>query len=62
MTFSMDQDQPTVEMLAAAIARSPIVIARPAPRLPAGFGDIDVAILNWIAAEARFRRRIFALM
>jgi hypothetical protein len=62
MTFSMDQDQPTVEMLVAAIARSPIVVARPPLRLPAGFEDIDVAILDWIAAEARLNRRIFAFM
>jgi hypothetical protein len=62
MKFSMDQDHLTVEMLIAVIARSPIVIAPPAPRLPTGFGDIDLAILNWIATEARLSRRIFALM
>jgi hypothetical protein len=59
---SMDQDQPTVETLAAVIARSPIVVARPASRLPAGFDDVDVAILNWIAAEARLRHRVFTMM
>lgn len=58
----MDQHQPTVETLLATIACSPIVIARPAPRLPAGFEDIDVAILNWIAAEARLSRRVLVLM
>jgi hypothetical protein len=59
---SMDQDQPTVETLVAAIARSPIVVARPASRLPCGFGDMDVAILSWIAAEARLRHRVFTMM
>ena len=45
--------------ITAAIARSPIVRA-PAPRharrLPAGFDEVDVAILEWIAAEGRARR------
>jgi hypothetical protein len=46
-----------LEALAAVIARSPIVVARvvarlqPDRRLPAGFEDVDVAILEWIAAE-----------
>jgi hypothetical protein len=62
IAHSMDHDQLTVETLLAAIACSPIMIARPAPRLPAGFDDIDVAILNWIGAEARLSRRVFVLM
>jgi hypothetical protein len=62
IAHSMDQHQLTVETLLAAIACSPIMIARPAPRLPAGFDDIDVAILNWIGAEARLSRRVFVLM
>jgi hypothetical protein len=62
MKLAMDQDRSTLEMLAAAIARSPIVVARPAARLPAGFEDIDVAILDWIVAEARRIRRRFAFM
>jgi hypothetical protein len=46
---------PEIAMLAAAIARSPIVVAQ-AParrRLPDGFEDVDVAVLDWIAAEGR---------
>jgi hypothetical protein len=37
------------------IARSQIVLAGPAPRrlLPAGFDEVDVAVLDWIAAEGR---------
>jgi hypothetical protein len=50
----------TLEGLVAAIADSPIVVGRPAVVLPEGFEPIDVAILNWIVAEAR-RLRGFAL-
>jgi hypothetical protein len=42
--------------LVAAIARSPIVVARraaPALRLPVGYDGVDVAVLDWIAAEGR---------
>jgi hypothetical protein len=48
-----------LETLVAAIARSPIVVVRilarlaPMRRLPAGFEKVDVAILDWIAAEGR---------
>jgi hypothetical protein len=56
---------PTVETLAAVIAHSQIVVAqpcRPAPLLPAGFDDADLAVLDWIAAEGRrFRRSLPAI-
>ena len=45
-----------LETLAMVIARSQIVVARfgAAPaRLPAGFDEVDVVILDWIAAEGR---------
>ncbi len=43
-----------LETLAAVIARSQIVVERaPRRRLPPGFDEVDVAILDWIAAEAR---------
>jgi hypothetical protein len=61
MEHLTDHDRAGLEALAAAIAHSPIVLPRPAPLLPAGFGEIDLAILNWIAAEARQLRR-FALI
>jgi hypothetical protein len=39
--------------LTAAVARSSIVAAFPTARgLPAGYGEIDVAILDWIAAQS----------
>ena len=43
-------------MLVAAIAQSPVVVGQP-PRavrpLPAGFEAVDLAVLEWIAAEGR---------
>jgi hypothetical protein len=52
----------TLWALAAMIARSPIVMPRPAALLPAGFDEVDAAILNWIATEARQLRSRCALM
>jgi hypothetical protein len=52
-----------VGTLAAVIARSQIVIAfahSPVRLLPPGFDDADVAVLEWIAAEGRRARAIFA--
>jgi hypothetical protein len=49
------EQRPEIETLVATIARSPIVVAQaPARRgLPDGFEDVDVAMLDWIAAEGR---------
>ena len=61
----MDQDRLILETLAALIAHSPIVAPqppKPATRLPAGFDDVDVAILDWIAAEGRRVGRSFVRM
>ena len=53
---------PDLGMLAAVIAHSQIVVASTAagspplpkyPPLPAGFGEVDIAVLEWIAAEGR---------
>jgi hypothetical protein len=53
---------PDLDTLAAVIARSQIVIAalamdrrplRDDRPLPAGFDDVDIAVLEWIAAEGR---------
>jgi hypothetical protein len=60
---------PTLDTLAAVIAHSQIVIETPAPGcsrvanrlpLPAGFGDVDLAVLEWIAAEGRHFGRAIA--
>jgi hypothetical protein len=48
-----------LETLTAVIAHSQIVVARPpCEGLPAGFDDVDIAILNWIAAEDRRARSL----
>jgi hypothetical protein len=47
---------PSIETISAVIAHSQIVVeasTRSAPRLPAGFDDVDLAVLDWIAAEGR---------
>ena len=45
-----------LKTLVAVIAHSQIVVparACRAPELPAGFDAVDIAILDWIAAEGR---------
>jgi hypothetical protein len=49
-------NHPDLGTLTAIIARSQILIAAERSelrRLPAGFDHVDVAILDWIAAEGR---------
>ena len=56
-------DATKVAVIAAAIAHSQILCARPpgpAQRLPAGFDEVDIAILEWIAAAGRRAGRRFA--
>ena len=68
MTLIDDQGSLAPAALAAVVARSPIVVTRPrqpvwpARRLPAGFDDVDAAILDWIAAEGRRAEHRFILM
>ncbi len=65
MKLSVDQDHLTLETLASVIAHSQIVVAEPAKSaalFPAGFDDVDVAILDWIAAEGRRVGRSFVRM
>lgn len=59
-----DEQYTDIETLAAVIARSQIVVATPKARrrLPAGFDEVDVAILDWIAAETRRASASFARM
>jgi hypothetical protein len=53
-----------LETLAAVIAHSQIIVVdrTPCRRLPAGFDDCDIAILDWIAAEGRRAGRSFIRM
>ena len=56
MKLSRDQDSLAFEILATVVAHSQIVMAQPAkpvPHFPAGFDEVDIAILDWIAAEGR---------
>ena len=51
-----DQARFDLAALGAMIAHSQIVLAKaekPLARLPAGFEVVDVAVLEWIAAEGR---------
>jgi hypothetical protein len=48
-----DQDGLSLETLVSSIALSPIVGPQATQSLPASFEEVDVAVLNWIAAEAR---------
>jgi hypothetical protein len=62
METAADWHHATLQALTTTIARSQIVVRRPAALLPAGFDEVDVAILNWIAAEARQLRSHCVLM
>jgi hypothetical protein len=45
-----------IETLAVLIALSQIVVAQPhspVSNLPGGFDDVDIDVLDWIAAEVR---------
>jgi hypothetical protein len=51
-------DIDTLAALIALVAHSQIVVAAPkgvakCHSLPAGFDDVDIAVLDWIAAEGR---------
>ena len=48
--------------LIAAIERSPIYVRVPENRLPAGFDAHDVAVLDWIVAQARASRHAYVNM
>ena len=56
MKPSRDQNGLAFEILATVVAHSQIAVARPAkpaPHFPAGFDEVDISILDWIAAEGR---------
>lgn len=65
MKVAQNQDRPDLDTLVAAIAHSQIIVTEPSgrvSRLPAGFDEVDVAILTWIAAEGRRVGRNFVRM
>jgi len=56
MKTGRNQVRPDPSVLSAVIAHSQIVVVLPAvaaQHLPAGYDDVDIAILEWIAAEGR---------
>jgi hypothetical protein len=60
MNSPMDQNPVSVETIGAVIARSPIIVLSPVTLLPPGFDEVDLAVLNWLAAEGQRLRRDFA--
>ena len=57
-----NQVRPGLSVLGAVIAHSQIVVVLPAvtaQHLPAGFDDVDIAILEWIAAEGRRKEKAY---
>ena len=60
--MTMALDRPDLDTLAAVIAHSQIVVAALGWRLPAGFDEVDIAILDWIVAEGHRVGRNFAPM
>ena len=65
MKRSRDQNGLGLETLAAMIAHSQIVVvqpAKPTSRLPAGFDEVDICILDWIVAEGQRVGRSFVRM
>ena len=56
MQVAMNQDRTDLDTLAVVVAHSEIVVTGPVKRLLAGFDDIDIDILDWIAAEGRRAR------
>ena len=66
MKFSRDQSGFALETLAGMIAHSQIVVVQPAKpaasRLPAGFDEVDISILDWIASEGQRVGRSFVRM
>ena len=53
MQILVDCEHSLLAAILALIGRSPITVVRQAPNLPAGFTEVDVAILDWIAEEGR---------
>jgi hypothetical protein len=56
-----DHDGLSLETLVSSIALSPIVGSQATRSLPASFEEVDVAVLKWIAAEARRMNQRFIL-
>jgi hypothetical protein len=53
MKILVARERSLLEAILALIGCSPITAAKPAVGLPAGFDEVDAAVLDWIAAEGR---------
>jgi hypothetical protein len=53
MKILVARERSLLEAILALIGRSPITAAKPVVGLPAGFTEVDAAVLDWIAAEGR---------
>jgi hypothetical protein len=62
MTSLAHLDAADMATLVAVISHSQIVAMKSGRSLPDGFDDVDVAILDWIAAEGRRGHRDFFYM
>jgi len=63
LELNIGTDYPDLGTLAAVIAHSQIVLAGQGAdrrQFPAGFDDVDIAMLEWIASEGRRVGREFA--
>jgi hypothetical protein len=58
----MDRTQADLHTLVSVVSRSPILVSAPAPLLPAGLDEVDLAVLDWIVAHVRRAERTFPLM
>jgi hypothetical protein len=61
-TVNCEAPQLILRALTAVIERSPIRVREARSRLPAGFDAVDIAVLDWIAAQARRARPRYFVM
>lgn len=52
-TYNLD-----IATITSVIKRSDILVAAAAERLPAGYDQVDVAVLRWIVSDGRRSRRV----
>jgi hypothetical protein len=53
MQIVVRRDRSLLQAILAMISRSPIAFGQPVADLPDNFTEVDVAVLDWIAAEGR---------
>jgi hypothetical protein len=53
MPIPPEQDSSVFQMVSASNRRAPVATTHRAPDWPDGFTQVDIAVLEWIAAEGR---------